>query len=98
MNPIDHLIANGYLVIHREYALDLLSKPAYRELLRAVESSLKKRNGAQLSESETQAMTDYFSKRIDSAPKVCPTCGSPVIHQGGCVECSNPSCGWAACG
>ena len=41
---------------------------------------------------------EYFASRLDSERKVCPSCGSAVIHQGGCLECSNPSCGWAACG
>jgi ribonucleoside-diphosphate reductase alpha chain len=26
----------------------------------------------------------------------CPECGSPLIHQGGCMDC--PCCGWSACG
>ena len=26
----------------------------------------------------------------------CPECGSPVIHESGCVVC--PSCGWGLCG
>ena len=26
----------------------------------------------------------------------CPECGSPVIHESGCVVC--PSCGWSLCG
>lgn len=27
----------------------------------------------------------------------CPECGSPVIHEGGCVHCSNPECTWSKC-
>lgn len=31
-------------------------------------------------------------------PESCPDCGSPVRRAGGCKQCINPSCGWAACG
>ncbi|MCA9410904.1 MAG: hypothetical protein KC917_05910 [Candidatus Omnitrophica bacterium] len=98
MNHIEQLIANGYLVLHKEDAREHLSEETYRELIQAMEKSLKKRNGTPLSEQETRDMEDYFSSRLGQSPKTCPSCGSPVIHQGGCLECSNPSCGWAACG
>jgi len=98
MNHIEQLIAHGYLVIHQDDARDLLAPNAYQDLLKAMEKSLKKRNGTPLTEEETREMEAYFSSRIGTDTKVCPSCGSPVIHQGGCLECSNPSCGWAACG
>ena len=25
----------------------------------------------------------------------CPECGEPIIHDGGCVQCTN--CGWSKC-
>ena len=98
MNHIEQLISNGYLVLHQEDARDHLSESAYRELLLAMEKSIKKRNGTPLTEQETQEMEDYFASRLGDSPKTCPSCGSAVIHQGGCIECSNRSCGWAACG
>ena len=98
MNPIEQLVANGYLVVHQEDARKHLSPEAYQELLKLVERSLKERNASPLTEEETRAMEEYSSSRLDSEQKTCPSCGAPVIHQGGCLECSNPSCGWAACG
>ncbi len=98
MNHIEQLISHGYLVVHQEDARDQLSPKAYQDLLQVMERSLKKRNSTPLSADETREMEDYFASRLDPNLKTCPSCGSAVIHQGGCLECSDPSCGWAACG
>ncbi len=34
----------------------------------------------------------------EEGQEVCPICGAPLIYQGGCKTCSNPECGWGACG
>lgn len=30
--------------------------------------------------------------------EVCPECGSKIVRVGGCMQCSNPECGWSKCG
>ncbi len=34
---------------------------------------------------------------VSNAPstEVCPECGEPIVHIGGCVQC--PSCSWSRC-
>ena len=37
-------------------------------------------------------------KKLDEKPtnrECCPECGEPIIHDGGCVQCTN--CGWSKC-
>jgi len=43
------------------------------------------------------SMESYFSKVDLKHPLSCPECGSHLVHRGGCVECSDPGCGWSAC-
>ena len=87
-----------YLVIKRAYAEKMLSPSALAELERAIENLNHTYFVVNLDEAEGRtAMETYFEKRYRETPDRCPECGSILAHRGGCVECPNPGCGWAAC-
>jgi hypothetical protein len=88
-----------YLVIKREYAEKLLSPSAREELERAIAEVGHTYFVVNLDETEGRgAMETYFERRYHQLPDRCPECGNILAHRGGCVECLNPQCGWAACG
>ena len=87
-----------YLVIKRAYAERMLSPSALAELEKAIDNLNHTYFVVNLDEAEGRsAMETYFEKRYQDTPDRCPECGSILAHRGGCVECPNPSCGWAAC-
>lgn len=87
-----------YLVLKREHAERLLSDNALEQLEQAIRDIGHTYFVVNLDEAEGRAsMESYFDKRYPEKPDHCPECGSILAHQGGCVECPNPACGWAAC-
>jgi hypothetical protein len=87
-----------YLVIKREYAQRMLSPATLIELEKAIAKLGNTYFVVNLDEAEGRsAMETYFQERYASSPDRCPECGSILAHLGGCRECPNPSCGWAAC-
>jgi hypothetical protein len=93
-----HFEKDRYLVIKREYAEKMLSAEAMTELENAVREIGYTYFVVNLDEPEGRSSMDtYFSSKFGEGPDRCPECGSFLVHQGGCVECSNSSCGWSAC-
>ena len=87
-----------YLVIKREYARKMLSPATLQELEKAVEALGHTYFVVNLDEAEGRtAMETYFEERYSESPDRCPECGTILAHLGGCAECPNPGCGWAAC-
>ena len=42
------------------------------------------------------AQMSKYSGNVYNAPtEVCPECGEPIVHIGGCVQC--PNCSWSRC-
>jgi hypothetical protein len=35
---------------------------------------------------------------FQSMSEACSECGNKIVHEGGCIHCINPSCGWGQCG
>jgi hypothetical protein len=96
--PQPHFEKDRFYVIKKEHAQRLLSEPALKELTEAIRLVGHTYFAVNLDEAEGRSsMEAYFSKRYTQQPDHCPQCGSILAHQGGCVECPNPSCGWAAC-
>ncbi|WP_407313228.1 hypothetical protein [Desulfosporosinus sp. SB140] len=31
---------------------------------------------------------------MNNDKNTCPWCGATVIHDGGCIQCPDPACGW----
>lgn len=48
------------------------------------------------SKSIIRALKKYVPDGDTSA--VCPTCGSKLVYLQGCIQCSNPTCGYSKCG
>ena len=42
----------------------------------------------------TETKTDQKAGGSES----CPECGSSLTFREGCMACTNPGCGWSACG
>jgi len=49
---------------------------------------------------EKWGLVRKVGKASNSGPPAgaCPECGWDLIREGGCVRCSNPSCGYSECG
>jgi len=93
-----HFEKNRYFVIKREYARELLSPSALKELEEAIDTINHTYFVVNLDEPEGRSsMETYFERKYHEQPDRCPECGSILAHHGGCVECTNLSCGWSAC-
>ena len=93
-----HFEKDRYLVIKREYAEKMLSAGTLEELENAIREIGYTYFVVNLDEPEGRSSMDtYFSRKFGEGPDCCPECGSFLVHQGGCVECSNTACGWSAC-
>jgi len=89
---------NRYMVIKREHAKERLSAETLAELEQAIREIGHTYFVVNLDETEGRSsMESYFAEKYGQMPDSCPECGAILAHQGGCVECPNPSCGWAAC-
>ena len=82
----------------RQPGLNVLSCPdAIAKVLRQAEIAIQEEKGIlpAIREQQKQEVTPEIT--YDAAKmKFCPECGSPVIHEGGCVIC--PECGFSKCG
>ena len=82
----------------RQPGLNVLSCPdAIAKVLRQAEIAIQEEKGIlpAIREQQKQEITPEIT--YDAAKmKFCPECGSPVIHEGGCVIC--PECGFSKCG
>ncbi|MGN0962383.1 MAG: vitamin B12-dependent ribonucleotide reductase [Clostridia bacterium] len=82
----------------RQPGLNVLSCPdAIAKVLRQAEIAIQEEKGILPAIREQQKPEITPEITYDAAKmKFCPECGSPVIHEGGCVIC--PECGFSKCG
>ena len=67
-----------------------------RVIQKVVATHQFKEGGVQLPEAAVPAIKKAVEPAVAAQIRVCPECGAPVEHEGGCVMCRN--CGYSKCG